>query len=74
MATYTYECQAENCGERFEVKQSVHDEPLTKCEVCKEGEAKRIIVPGTSFRIGGRGVHRPTTRFNTSDDLQYRRN
>ena len=32
------------------------------------------IVPGGSFRIGGAGVHNPTTRWNTSDDIQYRKN
>lgn len=73
MATYTYECS--KCNERFEATQSVHDDPLTDCLLCKKKKAvKRIIVAGTSFRIGGLGVHKPTTRFNTSDDIQYRKN
>lgn len=61
MATYTYEC--EKCEERFEAIQSVNDDPLTKCTLGKcKGKVKRIVVPGTSFRIWGRGVHKPTSR------------
>jgi len=73
MATFTYECA--KCEKRFEETQSVHDDPLTKCNQGKcKGKVKRIIVPGGSFRIGGLGVHNPTTRWNTSDDMQYRKN
>ena len=73
MATYTYECA--KCEKRFEATQSVHDDPLTDCQLCKKKKSvKRVIVPGGSFRIGGAGVHNPTTRWNTSDDIQYRKN
>jgi putative FmdB family regulatory protein len=73
MATYTYECN--KCNERFEATQSVHDDPLTDCELCKKKKCiKRVIVPGTSFRIGGAGVHKPTSMYNKSDDINFRRN
>jgi putative FmdB family regulatory protein len=72
MATYTYEC--EKCEQRFEATQSVHDDPLTKCTLGKcKGKVKRIVVPGTSFRIGGAGVHKPTSMFNVSNDPGRRR-
>ena len=67
MATFTYECA--KCETRFEETQSVHDDPLTKCNQGKcKGKVKRIVVAGTSFRIGGKGVHRPTSMYNVSDD------
>ena len=66
MATFTYECK--KCEKRFEEIQSVHDEPLKKCKLCKTGTVTRVIVPGTSFRIGGLGVHHPTSMFNVSSD------
>lgn len=67
MATYTYKCS--KCEEPFEVTQSVHDDPLTKCtrKKCK-GKVERMITSGTSFRIGGKGVHKPTSMFNMSAD------
>ena len=68
MATYTYRCE-DGSDRVFEVTQSVHDDPLTEYEVDgKVVPVKRIIVPGTSFRIGGAGVHKPTSMFNVSND------
>jgi len=72
LATYTYKCS--KCNERFEAIQSVKDDPLTGCQLCEASDTiRRIIVPGGSFRIGGMGVNKPTARFNTSDDIQYRK-
>jgi putative FmdB family regulatory protein len=51
MPIYTYEC--ENCGERFEARQSFSDEPLTICPTC-EGKIYRVIQPvGIVFRGSG---------------------
>jgi putative FmdB family regulatory protein len=51
MPIYTYEC--ENCGERFEAKQSFNDEPLTVCPTC-EGKIYRVIQPvGIVFKGSG---------------------
>jgi putative FmdB family regulatory protein len=51
MPIYTYEC--ENCGERFEAKQSFSDEPLAVCPTC-EGKLYRVIQPvGIVFKGSG---------------------
>ncbi len=51
MPVYTYEC--ENCGERFEARQSFNDEPLTVCPTC-EGKLYRVIQPvGIVFKGSG---------------------
>lgn len=69
MATYTYKC--ESCEVVYETVQSVHDEAISTCAECGEKDsAKRIMVPGTSFRIGGLGVHKPTSMFNNSGDIR----
>lgn len=68
MATYTYRCNNTECELHikqltFEVTQSVHDEPLKNCPECSKDTLERIVVAGTSFRIGGLGVHKPTSMF-----------
>ena len=51
MPIYTYEC--ENCGERFEAKQSFSDAPLAVCPTC-EGKIYRVIQPvGIVFKGSG---------------------
>jgi putative FmdB family regulatory protein len=51
MPVYTYEC--ENCGERFEAKQSFNDAPLSVCPTC-EGKLYRVIQPaGIVFKGSG---------------------
>src|SRR5438094_813187 len=51
MPIYTYEC--ENCGERFEAKQSFNDAALTICPTC-EGKLYRVIQPaGIVFKGSG---------------------
>ncbi len=51
MPIYTYEC--ENCGERFEAKQSFSDAPLAVCPTC-EGKLYRVIQPvGIVFKGSG---------------------
>lgn len=66
MSTYTYECP--KCNSRFETTQSIHDEPLKKCLLCKKTGIKRVIVAGPSFRIGGLGVHKPTAHLKVVTD------
>ena len=52
MPIYTYEC--ENCGERFEAKQSFNDSPLTLCPTCGEEKLHRVIQPvGVVFKGSG---------------------
>src|SRR5438477_7928131 len=51
MPIYTYEC--ENCGQRFDAKQSFNDAALTICPTC-EGKIHRVIQPvGVVFKGSG---------------------
>ena len=63
MATFNYRCTNEECKEDLETQHSVHDEALKDCPSCKKPTLGRIVLPGTSFRIGGLGVHKPTSYF-----------
>ena len=61
MPTYEYECQ--KCGHRFEEFQSMKDEPLKKCPVCK-GKVKRLIGAGAGLLFKGSGFY--TTDYRSS--------
>ncbi len=51
MPVYLYEC--EDCGERFEAKQSFSEAPLSICPTC-EGSIHRVIQPvGVVFKGSG---------------------
>ncbi|HLT18073.1 MAG TPA: FmdB family zinc ribbon protein [Thermomicrobiales bacterium] len=51
MPLYDYAC--EECGHRFEVRQSFSDDPLTVCPEC-EGHIRRVIHPsGIIFKGSG---------------------
>jgi putative FmdB family regulatory protein len=63
MATYAYRC--ENCGHEFETRQSMKDDPLVHCDQCNTDSLKRVIQPAGGFRIQGRGVHKPTSRYGS---------
>lgn len=49
MPTYEYKCL--ECEERFEIKQSFNDEPLTNCPGCG-GHLERVIFPVPSIMKG----------------------
>jgi putative FmdB family regulatory protein len=53
MPTYEYECEN---GHRFEVFQSMKDEPLSACTECG-GKARRRIGPGAGFLFKGSGFY-----------------
>jgi len=66
MATYAYKCTNKECDiydVLLEVKQSMKDDTLTICPDCKQETLERIISGGGGFRIGGLGVHKPTTHW-----------
>jgi len=74
MATYTYKCTNEKCDLNtladepiiLEVQQSMKDEPLTICPDCKKETLKKVIMSaGGGFRIGGKGVHKPTAHWGS---------
>jgi putative FmdB family regulatory protein len=54
MPTYEYEC--EKCGHRFEVFQSMKDEPKKRCPKCK-GKLRRLIGTGSGMIFKGSGFY-----------------
>jgi putative FmdB family regulatory protein len=63
MPTYEYACR--NCGNRFEIVQSMFDEPLTICDQCG-GELRKIFTPpAIAFR--GSGFYATDSRRRASD-------
>ncbi|MDP8958909.1 MAG: FmdB family transcriptional regulator [Actinomycetota bacterium] len=51
MPVYEYECR--QCGQRFEVVQSIHDRPLTTHEACG-GRLQKVFFPaGIIFKGSG---------------------
>lgn len=68
MPTYEYKCT--ECGERFEVEQSIHDDPLTTLPGKKhEHQLKKVFSPvGIAFK--GDGFYRNEARGSSgsSDD------
>ena len=62
MPIYTYEC--EECGARFEARQSFNDAPLTLCPTC-EGKIHRVIQPvGVVFKGSGFYVNDSRSKQN----------
>lgn len=58
MPTYQYLCT--DCGHRFDVVQSIHDEALTTCSECG-GSIRRVLHPvGVTFK--GSGFYRTDSR------------
>ena len=54
MPTYDYEC--EKCGHRFELFQSMNDEPKKRCPKCK-GKVRRLIGTGAGMIFKGSGFY-----------------
>lgn len=46
MPTYEYECRS--CGHKFEVMQTITEEPLANCPQC-DGRVDRLISGGSGF-------------------------
>lgn len=62
MPTYDYAC--DDCGHRFEIRQSFTDDPLTLCPECS-GHIRRVIHPsGIIFK--GSGWYITDSRDTTS--------
>ncbi|EPG74553.1 zinc ribbon domain protein [Leptospira fainei serovar Hurstbridge str. BUT 6] len=55
MPTYEYRCR--NCGQTFEFFQSMKDEPLKECILCKNGEVDRLISNGGGIIFKGSGFY-----------------
>ena len=54
MPTYDYEC--EKCGHRFELFQSMKDEPKKRCPKCR-GKVRRLIGTGAGMIFKGSGFY-----------------
>lgn len=54
MPTYDYKCL--ECGRRFEVFQSMTDEPIANCDECG-GAVKRLIGSGAGIIFKGSGFY-----------------
>jgi putative FmdB family regulatory protein len=55
MPTYEYICQ--NCGEKFEVFQSMKDAPIKTCPRCKKRRVKRLVGRGAGVIFKGSGFY-----------------
>ena len=54
MPTYDYKCEA--CGHEFEKFQSMMEDPIKICPVCK-GRVKRLIGTGSGLIFKGSGFY-----------------
>lgn len=60
MPTYDYECDA--CGHRYELFQSIKDEPVKKCPSCKKNRARRLFGTGAAIVFKGSGFYQTDYR------------
>lgn len=63
MPTYDYRC--ESCEHRFELAQSIKDDPLAVCPDCGEATLVKVFgVPGIAFK--GSGFYKTDNRSSSS--------
>jgi putative FmdB family regulatory protein len=55
MPTYDYLCDA--CEHKFELFQSIKDEPETKCPSCKKKKLRRLFGTGAAVMFKGSGFY-----------------
>jgi putative FmdB family regulatory protein len=55
MPTYDYECAA--CGHKFEMFQSIKEDPIKACPKCKRRKARRLIGTGAGLLFKGSGFY-----------------
>jgi putative FmdB family regulatory protein len=55
MPTYEYQCS--ECGHKFEIFQSMKDQPLKKCPACSAMKLKKLISGGAGFIFKGSGFY-----------------
>jgi putative FmdB family regulatory protein len=55
MPTYDYVCDA--CQHKFELFQSIKDDPIQKCPECKKKKVRRLIGAGAGIIFKGSGFY-----------------
>jgi putative FmdB family regulatory protein len=60
MPTYDYECDA--CGHKFELFQSIKDEPQKKCPACGKQRLRRLFGTGAAIVFKGSGFYQTDYR------------
>jgi putative FmdB family regulatory protein len=63
MPTYDYEC--DNCGHKFELFQSMKDEPQRKCPQCKKLKLRRLFGTGAALMFKGSGFYQTDYRSDS---------
>lgn len=62
MPTYEYEC--EKCGHNFELFQSMSEDPVEICPVCKKKSVRRLIFGGIGVIFKGDGFYVTDSKKN----------
>ena len=65
-----YEYQCEDCTDRFEVKQSMKDDPLTACPRCGKRVQRLISSPAIMFKGSGWYVTDYSDKMKPSSDSE----
>jgi putative FmdB family regulatory protein len=65
MPTYEYECL--KCGHRFELFQSITEEPRKRCPVCR-GKVRRLLGAGAGMIFKGSGFYSTDYRSSSYKD------
>ena len=65
-----YEYQCEDCTDRFEVKQSMKDDPLTTCPRCGKRVQRLISSPAIMFKGSGWYVTDYSDKMKPSSDSE----
>lgn len=60
MPTYDYECDA--CGHKYELFQSITEEPVKKCPACGKKKARRLFGTGAAIMFKGSGFYQTDYR------------
>ncbi len=65
MPTYLYECN--NCGQQFEVLQSIREDPLTICTNCGKEGIYRVVSGGIGVIFRGSGFYINDSKSSPKD-------
>ena len=63
MPTYDYVCDA--CDHKFELFQSIKDDPQKKCPECKKNKLRRLFGTGAAIMFKGSGFYQTDYRSDS---------